>query len=137
MRLYPPAWMVDRVALADDEFQGLRYSARHAVFALLPRPAPRCQVLGRARGVPARAASAPTRPARLPANAYVPFGGGPRLCIGMQFALTEMHLVTLELLRQFDIEWVPGQPPVAMEPLVTLRPKHDFRVRLRSRVSGS
>ena len=72
------------------------------------------------------------------ANAYVPFGGGPRLCIGMQFALTEMQLVTLELLRQFDVEWVPGQPEVLMQPLVTLRPKHDFRVRLRLRdgVSG-
>ena len=51
----------------------------------------------------------------------------------MQFALTEMQLVTLELLRQFDVEWVAGQPPVAMQPLITLRPKDDFRVRLRLR----
>ena len=70
------------------------------------------------------------------ANAYVPFGGGPRLCIGMQFALTEMHLVALELLRQFDLEWVPGQPAVVPQPLVTLRPKHDFGVRLRLRQRG-
>jgi cytochrome P450 len=49
----------------------------------------------------------------------------------MQFALTEMQLVTLELLRQFSIEWVPGQPPVTMQPLITLRPKNDFQVRLQ------
>jgi cytochrome P450 len=65
--------------------------------------------------------------------AYVPFGGGPRLCIGMQFALTEMQLVTLELLRRFDIEWVPGQLAVTMQPLITLRPRGDFQVRLRLR----
>ncbi|UOQ96552.1 cytochrome P450 [Hymenobacter sp. 5317J-9] len=51
----------------------------------------------------------------------------------MQFALTEMQLVTLELLRLFELEWVDGQPPVTMQPLVTLRPKGDFRVRLRLR----
>ena len=44
-----------------------------------------------------------------------------------------MQLVTLELLRQFDIEWVAGQPAVAMQPLITLRPRHDFLVRLALR----
>ncbi len=77
---------------------------------------------------PGRFAPGQTRPVQ--PNAYVPFGGGPRLCIGMQFALTEMQLVTLELLRQFDIEWVDGQPPVTMQPLITLRPRGDFLVRL-------
>ena len=58
---------------------------------------------------------------------------GPRLCIGMQFALTEMQLVTLELLRQFDVNWVAGQPPVTVQPLITLRPREDFQVQLRRR----
>ena len=132
MRLFPPAWMVDRVALADDEFQGLRIPAG-TLFSLyfhgLHHDAKYWEAPGEFR--PARFAAAPAQPGQ--ASAYVPFGGGPRLCIGMQFALTEMHLVALELLRQFDIEWVPGQPEVVMQPLVTLRPKHDFRVRLRVR----
>ena len=51
----------------------------------------------------------------------------------MKFALTEMQLVTLELLRQFDVEWVVGQLPVTMQPLITLRPRQDFQVRLRLR----
>ncbi|MBU6122544.1 cytochrome P450 [Hymenobacter siberiensis] len=132
MRRYPPAWMVDRVALADDEYQGLRIP-KGTLFSLYfhglhhnPKywPAPEEFRPGR---------FAPSQAQPVQANAYVPFGGGPRLCIGMQFALTEMQLVTLELLRQFDIEWVAGQPPVAMQPLVTLRPKNDFQVRLRVR----
>ena len=132
MRHYPPAWMVDRVALADDHYQGLPIP-KGTLFSLYfyglhhdetywPNPEQFC---------PSRFAPGQARPVQ--PNAYVPFGGGPRLCIGMQFALTEMQLVTLELLRQFDLEWVAGQPPVTMQPLITLRPRHDFRVRLHLR----
>lgn len=132
MRLYPPAWMVDRVALADDEFQGLRIPAG-TLFSLyfhgLHHDPKYWEAPEEFR--PARFGPGQAHPVQ--ANAYVPFGGGPRLCIGMQFALTEMHLVALELLRQFDIEWVPGQPDVVPQPLVTLRPRTDFRVRLRVR----
>ena len=132
MRHYPPAWMVDRVALADDLYNGLPipkgtlfslyFHGLHHDPAYWPSPE---------EFRPSR--FAPGQPSPVQPNTYVPFGGGPRLCIGMQFALTEMQLVTLELLRQFDVKWVAGQPPVTMQPLVTLRPKHDFRVQLRWR----
>ena len=132
MRCYPPAWMVDRVALADDEYHGL-HIPKGTLFSLYFHGLHHAPKYWDAPEEfrPGRFAPGAARPVQ--ANAYVPFGGGPRLCIGMQFALTEMQLVTLELLRQFDIEWVAGQPPVAMQPLVTLRPKHDFQVRLRVR----
>jgi len=79
---------------------------------------------------PARfAKDAPNPPAPY---AYLPFGGGPRLCIGNQFSLTEMQLVLLETLRRFDVEWVP-QPPVELQPLVTLRPRDGITVRFRLR----
>ncbi|GAA3953363.1 cytochrome P450 [Hymenobacter algoricola] len=131
MRLYPPAWMVDRVALADDEYQGLPIP-KGTLFSLYIYglhhdakywPAP-------AEFRPLR--FAPGQPPLVPA-AYAPFGGGPRLCIGMQFALTEMQLVTLELLRQFEVELAAGQPPVLTQPLITLRPKGDFELTLRLR----
>ena len=132
LRHYPPAWIVDRVALADDEFNGLRIP-KGTLFSLY--------FYGLHHNENYWAEPAAFRPSRfapgqaLPAQpfAYVPFGGGPRLCIGLQFALTEMQLVTMELLRQFDVEWVAGQPVVTMHPLITLRPKHDFQVRLRLR----
>ena len=132
MRRYPPAWMVDRVALADDDYQGL-HIPKGTLFSLYfyglhhdPKYWDAPEEFRPGRFAPGQAR--PVQP-----NAYVPFGGGPRLCIGMQFALTEMQLVTLELLRQFSIEWVAGQPPVAMQPLITLRPRQDFQVRLRRR----
>ncbi len=130
MRRYPPAWMVDRVALADDTYNGLPIP-KGTLFSLyfygLHHDEKYWDAPAEFR--PARFAPHPARPVQ--PFAYVPFGGGPRLCIGMQFALTEMQLVTLELLRQFDIEWVAGQPPVTMQPLITLRPRDDFQVRLR------
>ncbi|WP_226185043.1 cytochrome P450 [Hymenobacter nitidus] len=129
MRLYPPAWMVDRVALADDEYQGLRipkgtlfslyiYGLHHA-----PRHWQQPTEFRPLRFAPGQEPLVP--------GAYLPFGGGPRLCIGMQFALTEMQLVTLELLRHFAVEFPGGRPPVLTQPLITLRPRGDFEVGLR------
>ena len=133
MRRYPPAWITDRVALADDEYQGL-HIPKGTLFSLYfyglhhdPNNWPAPQEFRPVRFAPGGEAQA------APPFAYAPFGGGPRLCIGMQFALTEMQLVTLELLRQFDVEWVAGQPPVTMQPLITLRPREDFQVQLRRR----
>ncbi len=132
LRRYPPAWMVDRVALADDQYNGL-IIPKGTLFSLyfygLHHDASHWPDPEEFR--PARFAPGAVPP--LTPGAYVPFGGGPRLCIGMQFALTEMQLVTLELLRQFELEWVTGQAPAIMQPLITLRPKADFEVRLRLR----
>ncbi|WP_165370479.1 cytochrome P450 [Hymenobacter persicinus] len=131
MRLFPPAWMVDRVALADDEYQGLRIP-KGTLFSLY--------IYGLHRAPQYWPAATEFRPLRfapgqepLVPAAYAPFGGGPRLCIGMQFALTEMQLVTLELLRHFEVERPAGQPPVPTQPLITLRPRGDFALTLRLR----
>ena len=133
LRLYPPAWMVDRVALADDEYQGLGIpkGTLFSIYLYALHHDPKSWAAPEAFR-PGRFAPAAADATRHP-FAYAPFGGGPRLCIGMQFALTEMQLVVLELLRQFDIEEVPGQPPAELLPLITLRPRQDFQVRLRLR----
>ena len=132
MRRYPPAWMVDRVALADDTYNGV-HIPKGTLFSLYfhglhhdEKYWPDPQAFRPERFAPGQAR--PVQP-----FTYVPFGGGPRLCIGMQFALTEMQLVTLELLRQFTVEWVEGQAPVTTQPLITLRPTNDFQLRLRLR----
>src|SRR5204862_627375 len=65
--------------------------------------------------------------------AYLPFGIGPRVCIGAQFALTEATLVLARLVRQFEIARADSRPviPVAA---ITVRPDHPPRFRLRPRL---
>ncbi|MCB2408148.1 cytochrome P450 [Hymenobacter lucidus] len=129
MRLYPPAWMVDRVALADDNYQGL-HIPKGTLFSLYIYGLHHAPKYWQQPTEFQPERFAPTQ-GSVTSGAYLPFGGGPRLCIGMQFALTEMQLVTLELLRHFAVELVAGQSPVPTQPLITLRPKGDFEIRLR------
>ncbi|UOG76341.1 cytochrome P450 [Hymenobacter tibetensis] len=129
LRLYPPAWILDRVALEDDEFQGQRIP-KGTLFSLYlygvhhhPALWPDAEVFRPERFAPG-AVPAP------PPYGYLPFGGGPRLCVGSHFALTEIQLVLLETLRYFSVEPAQESPPVLM-PLVTLRPQGELLLRFR------
>jgi len=127
MRLYPPAWVLDRVATEADEFQGVPI-AKGTLFSLYiyglhhhPDLWPDAEVFRPERFAPG-AVPAP------PAYGYLPFGSGPRLCVGNQFALTELQLVLIQTLRNFRIE--PASPVVpGTNPLITLRPKGELRLR--------
>jgi cytochrome P450 len=69
---------------------------------------------------------------RLPAGVYLPFGDGPRRCIGQGFAQLEAALVIGTIAQRFRFRLVPGHP-VIPEPLVTLRPRHGIRMTLHAR----
>ena len=74
----------------------------------------------------------PERSAGRPNFAYFPFGGGPRLCIGNAFAMTEAVLLLASIAQRFRLDLAPGQtvtPYVAL----TLRPKHGLWVIPRGR----
>ena len=62
----------------------------------------------------------------------MPFGGGPRLCIGNNFALMEMQMILAQMIRKYKFELEPGQK-VEMAPLVTLRPKHGVKMKVKNR----
>ncbi|QDA59067.1 cytochrome P450 [Hymenobacter jejuensis] len=131
MRLYPPAWITDRISLEDDEYNGV-FLPKGTLISIYLYGVHHSPKLWDEPEVFRPERFAPEQVRQHAPYAYAPFGGGPRLCIGNQFALTEMQLVLLETLRRFDVEPVV-QPPVQLEPLITLRPRHDFRVRFRLR----
>lgn len=123
MRLYPPAWVTDRQAVEDDQIKGHTIPAGTMVvlviYALHRDPtfweSPE-------RFMPERFAPAARK--QMSANySYLPFGGGPRLCIGNSFAMMEMQLVLAHYLRKYKLKLATTEQ-VEMLPLVTLRPKN-------------
>jgi cytochrome P450 len=129
LRLYPPAWAGGRVTAAEIEYQGYRFPP--GTFVMY------CQWLSH-RLPDVFAEPERFRPERFdpdhgeahPQFAYVPFGGGARLCIGMTFALLEMKVVLSALLARWRLDLEPGQR-IVPHPLVTLAPRGGIRMRVR------
>jgi cytochrome P450 len=121
MRLYPPAWAFARYAIAEDEIAG--YTIVKGAYVLMfpsmthrhPDFWERPDVFDPERFTPSRAAGRHR-------FAYFPFGGGPRVCIGNQFALIEAQLILATILPRYQFRLLPGAN-VVPEPLVTLRPR--------------
>lgn len=121
MRLYPSAWAVGRRAIQADEIGG--YTIPKGAYILLVQ-----YVTHRHPDYweqpesfePERFSA--ERGTDRPRFAYFPFGGGPRLCIGNQFALTEAQLILATVLSRYQLRLAPNAH-VVPEPLVTLRPR--------------
>ena len=75
---------------------------------------------------------APGRREKIPRFAYIPFGGGPRICIGMGFAMQEASIILSMIAREFRLELKPGHPIVPMA-RITLRPKDGLKMILHKR----
>ena len=128
MRLYPPVWVTGRTALGADTLGGyaiapnseLLLSAyithRHPDFWDEP------DVFNPERFTPEQIAARPR-------YAYYPFGGGPRQCVGNNFALLEMLLVVAAIAQRFRLRLVPTHK-VEADPSITLRPRNGVRVTL-------
>jgi cytochrome P450 len=134
MRLFPPAWSIDRTAIRDCDIRGLpipsgaRIIMSQYVVHHDPRFYPEPE-----RFLPER--WTPEARAARPKFAYFPFGGGPRLCIGEPFAWMEGVLVLATLIYSWEAELVPGQR-IEPEAAVTLRPRYGIRMRLRQRATA-
>lgn len=127
MRLYPPAWITDRVALEDDEVNGRSIPKGTIVTIFIHGLHHSPQLWDDPE------AFRPERFEQLPPDqhsfAFLPFGGGPRLCIGNNFAMMEMQLVLAAWLRRFRFE-LDQNWPVEAQALITLRPKRGIRMYL-------
>ena len=126
MRLYPPAWAIGRMALNDLEIGGYVVPKRSLVLMSQyvmhhdPRYFPEPGRFDPERWSPE---ARETRPQ----FSYFPFGGGPRRCIGEGFAWMEGILLIACLAREWRMRLVPNHP-VALKPVITLRPKHGMRM---------
>ena len=133
LRLYPPAAMLSRQAIADDELAGVHIPAG-AVITVAP------YVLHRRRGLwdhpdafdPSRFLG--EQRDRIDRFAYIPFGAGPRVCIGMAFAMQEGIVLLAHLLRAFRFDLVEGHVVMPLQ-RVTLRPREGMKMHVKPRES--
>lgn len=128
MRLYPPAWLQARYATEDFELGGTSFTAgtRLVVSQWVLHRSPdyweQPEVFRPERWDPANGDPAPP-------GAYFPFGGGPRICIGMPFAQLEARLVLAMVMQRFDPQ-VPADYEPGILPVITLRPRRPLLARL-------
>jgi cytochrome P450 len=126
LRLYPPFWMIDRMAVADDIAGDVAiprgstvivfvYGAHHAT-KYWPNPE---------QFDPGRFTKENEK--LQPSFTYLPFGGGPRGCIGGNYAMLQILMIMSVLLRKYDFQLAPGQR-IEARPMVILRPRHGIRM---------
>lgn len=118
MRLYPAAWMTERVAIEDDEFEGFSFPKNTIIIPFF---------FGLHRDKKLWNEELKFNPERFVVDTkvaksknYFPFGAGPRMCIGNNFAMAEMSFFVFSFLQKFKIKST-GQTP-EMKALITLRP---------------
>jgi cytochrome P450 len=135
MRLYPPAYVFSRRAAGDDRLGEFHMPAgAHIVispYALHRRAdyweAPEAFIPERFA-----AGSSGKDAVERPKHAYIPFGGGPRICIGNSFAMMEHAIVLATAARRWRLESIPGHE-VRTEPRITLRPRGGLPMRVMLR----
>ena len=127
LRLYPPFWMIDRMAVADDHVEDLDIPGGSTVIVYVygAHHAPRYWESPESFD-PERFIKKANERLRTPFT-YLPFGGGPRVCIGNQYAMLQILMILSDLLRKYDFQLTPGQA-IEARPMVILRPKHGIRM---------
>jgi cytochrome P450 len=132
-RYFSAVWMIAREAVEDDDIDG--HHIRPGTTVLIPIH----QIHHDERWWPDPEAFDPTRflgdaPKQRPRSAYLPFGGGRRICIGQSFALMEMVLMAAIMSQRFIFDVLPDHP-VELEATLTLRPKRGVHVIARKRAA--
>ncbi|MFT5998284.1 MAG: cytochrome P450 [Neolewinella sp.] len=136
MRLYPPAWITDRVALGPDKAGGFDIQQGTSIGIFF---------YGLHRNPEYWEDPDAFRPERMTPEAkkarqpfcFLPFGGGPRLCIGNHFAMLEMQLILARLLQDYDFELPANADQVKQKAYITLHMDRPVSLRLSRRPVAS
>jgi len=131
LRLYPPAPSLSREAVAPDTLAGQAIRAGTLV-VVSPYVLHRHRLLWRDPDLFDPSRFLPGDREKIDRFAYLPFGAGPRVCIGMGFALQEATIFLAMILRDFRLELAPGHE-VAPVQRITLRPKGGMPMLVRRR----
>jgi cytochrome P450 len=126
LRLYPPFWMVDRMALADDRAGDLEIPRGSTVVVFIYGAHHSPQYWENPESFDDERFAKVNEKRHTP-FAHLPFGAGPRGCIGGNYAMLQILMILSVLLRKYDFRLVPGQT-IEARPMVILRPEHGIRM---------
>lgn len=131
LRLYPPAWFIDRVALDNDKVGDVIID-KDEIIALYIYGLHRLEKywIEPDSFLPERFSQ--DKLASIPKNIYLPFGRGPRFCIGSQFAQIEMQLALFHLLSEFEFS-LDEDYKLELDAKITIRPKSGLPLTLQIR----
>src|SRR5579862_3707135 len=126
LRLYPPFWMIDRMAVADDRVGDVAIPSGSMVIVYVygAHHAPR--YWQNPESFDTERFTKENDKQRTPFT-FLPFGAGPRGCIGGNYAMLQILMILSDLLRKYDFQLAPGQM-IEARPMVILRPKHGIRM---------
>jgi len=126
LRLYPPFWMIDRMALADDRAGDIDIPGGSTIVVFIYGTHHSSRYWENPENFDPERFSKANEKLNTP-FAHLPFGAGPRGCIGGNYAMLQMLMILSVLLRKYDFHLVPGQT-IEPRPMVILRPEHGIRM---------
>jgi len=135
LRLYPPFWMIDRMAVADDRVSDLAIPRGSTVIVYVYGAHHDPRYWQNPEDFDTERFTKPNDKLRTPFT-FLPFGGGPRGCIGGNYAMLQILMILSDLLRKYDFQLAPGQL-IEARPMVILRPKHGIRMTFTNTIASA
>src|ERR1700734_1960582 len=126
LRPSPPFWMIDRMAMADDRVGDLAIPSGSTVIVYVYGAHHASRYWQNPENFDTERFTKANDKLRTPFT-FLPFGGGPRGCIGGNYAMLQILMILSDLLRRYDFRLAPGQT-IEARPMVILRPKHGIRM---------
>jgi len=130
MRLYPPFWMIDRVALNDDDINGIHISKDTMVVPYIYGVHHNAAIWNNPENFD------PSRFDKINKGnrhsfAHIPFGGGPRVCIGQNMSMMQILLVLMTVVRKYDFK-LSEDEAIGINPMMILRPNGPIKLEFKA-----